>query len=213
MSSRRSNRSTFSRLYDIGGADLALRYHELRERMRNGAADKQSERAATPTPRRMVFINGLRLRDEHVTALERAWNTVILDGRYWYDRATGAWGIEGGPCAGIIQAGLPLGGPLAANASGGGTGVFVNGRELHPIDVAGLSRFMPIWRSRYWMDAAGNFGWEGGPAVGNLAAALQAASGNSQSGGPWSVSTRAGMVGGDGQDFLFFNDGKNFWST
>ena len=212
MRSRRSSRSTLSRLYEIGGADLALRYHEISEQTRKRAAERQPDPAAKPTPQRAVFINGLRLGDEQVAAMERAWNTAILDGRYWYDAASGAWGIEGGPCAGLIQAGLPLGGPLAANASGGGTGVFVNGRELHRMDVVALSRFMPVWPGRYWMDAAGNFGWEGGPAVGNLGANLRASQG-SQPGGPWSVSSSAGTAGGDDQGFMFFNDGKNFWST
>lgn len=143
--------------------------------------------------------------------MERAWNTAVLDGRYWYDRANGAWGSEGGPCTGFIQAGLPLGRPLMANASGGGTGVYVNGRELHPQDVFALTRVMQVWPGRYWVDAIGNFGWEGGPAVGNLAAAMQMP--GAQQGGAWTVSSRAGTVGGDGEGFLYFDDGKTSWST
>jgi hypothetical protein len=32
-------------------------------------------------------------------------------------------------------------------------------------------------------------------------------------GGPWTVDSRFGTVGGDGAGFTFFNDGKTFWST
>jgi hypothetical protein len=205
MSRRDSDsRSTLSRLYNIGGADFASRYQEVFDRARTSSA-------AAEAHRRAVFVNGARISDDDVAAMERAWNAAVLDGRYWYDRANGAWGAEGGPCTGFIQAGLALGGPLKPNASGGGTGVFVNGRELHPQDVFALSRVMQVWPGRYWVDAAGNFGWEGGPAVGNLAAAMQMP--GAQQGGPWTVSSRAGTVGGDGEGFLFFNDGKTFWST
>lgn len=205
MSRRYSDsQSTLSRLYEIGGADLALRYHELSERA-------PASSAGVEAPRRAVYINGARICDEDVAAMERTWNAAVLDGRYWYDRANGAWGIEGGPCAGFTQAGLPLGGPLVANASGGGTGVYINGRELHPQDVFALTRVVPVWPGRYWLDAIGNFGWEGGPAVGNLAAAMQMR--GAQQGGAWTVSSRVGTVGGDGDGFLYFNDGKTSWST
>ncbi|HRQ59797.1 MAG TPA: hypothetical protein PLN31_20475 [Azoarcus taiwanensis] len=198
-----SSRSTLSRLYGIGGADLALRYHELSEGTRaNSTPDR--------TPRRAIYINGARISDEDVGTMERVWNTALRDGRYWYDRANGACGVEGGPCTGFIPAGLPLGGPLMANASGGGTGVFINGRELHPQDLFALTRVMPVWPGRYWMDAVGNFGWEGGPPVGNLVAAMQRPGAQ---GGPWAALSRAGTVGGDGDGFLFFSDGKTSWST
>lgn len=202
---RRSSgyQSTLSRLYDIGGADLALRYHELSE----GTC---ANSAAAQAPARAIYTNGARISDDDVGAMERAWNIALLDGRYWYDRANGACGVEGGPCTGFIPAGLPLGGPLMANASGGGTGVFVNGRELHPQDVFALTRVMQVWPGRYWVDAVGNFGCEGGPAVGNLAVSMHMPGAQS---GPWTASSRAGTVGGDGEGFLFFDDGKTSWST
>jgi hypothetical protein len=204
-----SSQSTLSRLYDIGGADLALRYHEISERSRS--AETEPEAPHESSPRRSVYINDLRIEDEQVDAMERAWNTRVKDGRYWYDPACGAWGVEGGPCAGFMSAGNSIGGPLLSGASGGDTGVFINGRELHRLDVVALRRIGPVFPGRYWVDGYGNFGWEGGPMLGNLAAALQMPA--QPSGNPWTVSSHAGTVGGDGNGFLFFNDGKNFWST
>ena len=214
MSRRRySSQSTLSRIYDIGGADLALRYHEISERSRPSAESQSTtERESTPAaPRRAVYVNYVRISDEDVAAMESAWKTAVQDGRYWYDSACGAWGVEGGPCAGFMRAGIPIGGALMPNASGGDTGVFINGRELHRLDVMALRRLGPVLPGRYWVDGYGNFGWEGGPMLGNLAAALQMPA--QSSGNPWTVDSRAGTVGGDGNGFLFFNDGKNFWST
>jgi hypothetical protein len=50
----------------------------------------------------------------------------------------------------------------------GNTGVFVNGRELHIMDVVALRQFMPVYAGRYWCDANGNGGFEGGPALWNV---------------------------------------------
>lgn len=218
MTRRHSDsRSTLSRIYDIGGADLALRYHEISERARASSAAAEASHPSVPTPapaaipRRAFYVNCIRISDEDVGAMERAWNTALVDGRYWYDRANGAWGVEGGPCVGFIEAGLALGGPLMANASSGGTGVYVNGRELHPLDVFALSRMMSVWPGRYWVDSAGNFGWEAGPVQGNLAAAMKMPV--THQGGPWTVSSCDGTVGGDGEGFRFFNNSKTFWST
>jgi hypothetical protein len=201
------------RLRDIGGPDLAIRYLELAEESRRNAARAQPEPepAAPPPPRRSVVVNGVRIDDEQLRELERAWGGAVADGNYWYDSVCGAWGLEGGPCAGFVQAGLELGGPLRRDASRGNTGVVINGRELHLLDVMALRRLGPVLPGRYWVDAHGNFGCEGGPALGNLAAAMQMAGG--AGGRPWTVGSRFGSAGGDGSGFLFFNDGKTFWST
>jgi hypothetical protein len=128
--------------------------------------------AALPAPvaaqQRSVLINRVRLAEQDLTAIEERWATRIPDGNYWYDKFSGAWGMEGGPTAGWIPAGLELGGPLRADASRGNTGVFINGRELHALDVAGLMQITPVYQGRWWVDALGNFGAEGGPALGNL---------------------------------------------
>lgn len=117
-----------------------------------------------------VVVNSVALAPQKVRALERQYRVRILDGRYWYDAFSGAWGFEGGPTVGQILPGLALGGALRANASGGKTGVFINRRELHPLDVAALQRCTAVYRGRYWVNAQGIGGIEGGPPIFNLAA-------------------------------------------
>jgi len=108
-----------------------------------------------------------------VAQIEAMYGRPAPSGDYWYDARSGAMGAWGGPALGFLPAGLPLGGPLPANASGGGdgrlTGVFINGRELHPIDVRVLmSLYGQVIPGRWWVDAQGNAGQEGGPPLLNL---------------------------------------------
>jgi len=124
-----------------------------------------------------VVVNHSALAPDTLAQLRQRFGTVRA-GHYWYDADTGAWGPEGGPTAGWLAPGLALPQPLPANASGGGdgrlTGVFINGRELHPLDVAGLARLFGSapWRGSWWVDGLGNFGLRRGtlrqPAIGNL---------------------------------------------
>jgi hypothetical protein len=136
----------------------------------SAGAAMQSESSQPPKQARHVIVNRVSLADKEVEALENAFRVRIVDGSFWYDRATGAWGIEGGPTLGFLVAGLKMGGPLRADASKGNTKVFINGRELHLIDVIGLQQLGPVSPGRYWVDAVGNCGYEGGPAFVNLMA-------------------------------------------
>jgi hypothetical protein len=128
-----------------------------------------------------VIVNGQVLPADSVRALEQAYRVPIAPGRYWYDRMSGAWGNEGGPIAGQMMPGLRLGGPLAANASNGNTQVFINGRELMMAEVLGLQRACrtAVIRGRYWVNAQGVGGIEGGPPIFNLSACGQSSSGRS----------------------------------
>jgi hypothetical protein len=153
---------------------------------------------------RSVVINTVRLEDETVRRLEQQYQVRIKDGDYWYDRASGAWGMHGGPTRGFILPGLALGGALRPDASNGHTGVFINGRQLHQYDVMALLQLTPVYPGRYWMDAYGNVGVEGGPAMLNL---VELAHRTSARGGVGSVYTRDGsMFGNDGNGCLVFND-------
>jgi hypothetical protein len=125
---------------------------------------------ATPSVRNIRF-NGRTLTAEQqarLETLERSYGVRIPDNDYWYDNRSGAAGFWKGPAVAGLPPGLGLGGPMPANCSGGGTRVFVNGRELHPYDVAALSQLGPVIPGRYWLNANGNFGIEGGPMLGNL---------------------------------------------
>src|SRR5262245_40134394 len=115
---------------------MALAVGTTTERIARGQAGIERKPATTNTSQtRSVIINDVRLSDEQVAALERRFRIPMRDGNYWYDRRGGAWGLKGGPTAGFTLVGLDVGGPLKANASNGNTGVFVNGRELHILDV------------------------------------------------------------------------------
>lgn len=131
---------------------------------------------------RNVVINRVRLTEETIQALELYYQVRAQEGSYWYDPACGAWGFEGGPTVGFIMPGLNLGGPLRPDASRGNTHVYVNGRELHVQDVFALRQIVgTVLPGRYWLDAYGNVGYEGGPAILNLAVLAQrsgAGSGN-----------------------------------
>jgi hypothetical protein len=166
-----------------------------------------------------VFVNGVRLEDSTRQGLERGYGVPIKPGRYWYDSVSGVWGLEGGAAEGQIHPGLRLGGPLKLDASKGKTGVIVNGRELHALDVAALQRCVRVVPGRYWVLANGVGGTEGGPAQFNLAVLCGSqASGSGSStrcdnygGGQFNCSnarTGIGMIGEGGGRGAVFVDGK-----
>jgi hypothetical protein len=143
-----------------------------------------------------VIVNGVPLEPRHASALEQAYRTRLVPGRYWYDRWSGLWGLEGGASVGLIAPGLPFG-RMDARASvgrhAGITGVFVNGREIHPDELQYLrALFGPVHRARYWLNARGIAGYEGGPPQFNLVAAAQQSRGNN--------SLRRGLFGSSGSD-------------
>ena len=146
-----------------------------------------------------VFVNGVALDDRSAAALESAYRTRLVPGRYWYDRASGLWGLQGGPSVGVIAPGLSLGGALDARASvgrfAGITGVFVNGREIHPDELQYLrTLYGNVLRARYWLNARGIAGYEGGPPQFNLGAAAR----QSQQGGSTLYRGLFGSSGSDG---------------
>jgi hypothetical protein len=147
-----------------------------------GTTQAQPQTAKKPSAAgRSIRFNNRLLGPAELATLEKLERGVgRLDvGAYWYDPRTGASGRWGGPTLAFLPPGLTLGGPLPADASGGGqgtlTGVFINGRELHPVDVVGLQQLIgQVWPGRWWVDAQGNYGLEGGPALGNLMLLAQA---------------------------------------
>lgn len=154
---------------------------------------------------RQVVVNQVRLSERDVTRLERRWNVTVREGQYWYDRVSGAWGMDGGPTSGWIMPGLDLGGPLRADASRGQTGVFINGRELHLNDVTALSQLLQVQRGRWWVDGQGNFGAVQGPVLGNLW--VIARQRGKQPGKSWSMYANGGndFIGKDENGCTYFS--------
>ncbi|KAH7142573.1 hypothetical protein B0J13DRAFT_49649 [Dactylonectria estremocensis] len=157
-----------------------------------------------------VTVNDVQLGQADLLSLQGLLGAVI-PGNYWYDRRSGAYGLTGGPCTGFLVAGLALGnGQLDQHASGNtGTGVFINGREIHVMDVLSLqSMGVPVRPGRWWVNGDGSFGMEGSPIpLGNLrrqAMANTGAGGGFGGGGYHSWSTSMGNYGGsDGQGFTY----------
>jgi hypothetical protein len=95
-----------------------------------------------------------------------------------------------------MQPGLQLGGELKANASNGDTAVYVNGRRLPRTELNSLQQLVgPVRSGRYWLDPYGNAGFEGGPALVNLAQARARSQGGGYAG--WNNNTPFGNWGGD----------------
>lgn len=149
-----------------------------------------------------VIINRVPLEPARRAALEQQYATRLPDGRFWYDRRSGAWGMEGGPTLGFVAAEMDLPGPMPQDISGGGTGIVINGREIHPQDqMALMSVLGTTIPGSYWLDAQGNLGIQGGGVIVNLAQAAQR-SGAGGSGGL--VSGAGGTVGTDGSGGVLF---------
>jgi hypothetical protein len=149
------------------------------------------------------------LTDETLIAYEQQYRIRIQNAEYWYDRTCGAWGLQGGPTLGFIPAGLDLGGPLQPEASGTGTGIFLNGREAHPQDVLALQSVLgPITPGRYFIDAQGNAGHEGGPPVVNLVVASRGAAARDGGGGTWhsNLLNAGGAYDGSGSGYVMGRD-------
>ena len=112
-----------------------------------------------------VYVNRNKLSAEVVQYLQQQYGE-IPPGRYWYDAIAGLWGYENGPTQGKVAAGVTVGGVMPEDISGGGTSVFINGRELHPKEVEYLRlQFGYVNPGRYWLNNHGVGGYEGGPAL------------------------------------------------
>ncbi len=175
--------------------EAMARFRQAAERSVSRAMAPPAGPQASPPPAggsRAVVVNAARLGDEALRQLEQRFGAAVPDGDYWYDKVSGAWGRQGGPALGLTLPGLDVGGPLRADASNGNTGVFMNGRELHHVDVLGLQQIAgAVSPGRYWIDAQGNGGYEGGPALFNLRLMAQQAA--AARGGLWTTPGSAGV--------------------
>ena len=105
----------------------------------------------------------------------------------------------GGPAAAVIPSGLKLGGSLRSDCSGRGTGVFINGRDIHPLEKLYYEKLLGqrIQGGRYWLDGNGRFGVEGPSALEILVFAAAAANQNGWvSGRSYANTFSSGQSGG-----------------
>ena len=111
-----------------------------------------------------VRINGHELSPEIVRELEVLYGVRPVPGDYWYDAMSGLYGAMGQQAMGMMMPGH-LFGEMPENASGGSTGVFMNGRNLTGTEVNYINILMgtQAMPGRYWLDALGNCGIEGLP--------------------------------------------------
>src|SRR5262249_29385417 len=179
---------------------------------RHARPHRRGHRHAPPIPAsvaRHILVNGVPLQPAIVHTLQN-FGLRPLPGSYWYDARSGAAGILGQGTSGFLPPGLPLGGPLQADASNGTSGVFVNGRQLTAGEEAFLESVVasPIAPGRYFLDASGDAGLEGGPVLVNLVQlARQRGVGRT---GPLSSYDRTGIsVLGDGSFIGILNQDGN----
>jgi hypothetical protein len=90
----------------------------------------------------------------------------------------------------------------AAHAAPRWNAVFVNGRELSNAELTALALRLgaAVPPGRYWVDAVGNWGYEGSPLpMGNVNAAAGASAGGARAGGDhyWSTRYAAGNCNDD----------------
>ncbi len=148
--------------------------------------------------KKAVYVNRVQLNQQQINALESYYRVRLQNGYFWYDPVAGLWGIEGGPTMGQMLPGLKLGGPLRADASQGSTGVFINGRQIHSLEFLYLKNvFGYVIPGRYWMNAQGIAGFEGGPPQFNLNIASQGMAND------WIRRTPGGTIGGSGDCFYY----------
>ena len=147
-----------------------------------------------------VFVNNQKLEEDIVYTLEQFYKTTIASGYYWYDNISGHWGFMGSPPQGQLLPGLGLGGAMLQNSSNGKTGVIVNGRELHQLEVNQIIKaYGKVYRGRFWLNAQGLAGYEGQPAIFNFAQVKRKKSYNRRS--------LFGSTGGDGECFYYNHPG------
>jgi len=211
---RASNLSADDQLALIEGLE-----RELDAALAPPAAEPVAEPAVAPVPAqprihpvlvgRRVTINGAAPKGDGLAALERALGTRIPDGDYWYDPIAGACGFWGMPCSGFLPAGLDIAEPLPREASAGTTGVIINNREIHLVDLMQLNQLLffvgkSLGPGRYHCDADGDIGPEGGQPAANLVSIMTMAA---------VAQAFAGAGGGGGGSGHGGGGGDNYWSS
>ncbi len=133
--------------------------------------------AAAQTDRTQTVINGNILTPTQRAEFVRTYGTQPLGGNFWYDSASGLWGVVGREAFGVLKPGHGYG-PVSPTASAGTTGVFINGRQINLAEALYIKSLLgSVLPGRWWLDGrTGNFGMEGYQVpAGNLFAIAKAA--------------------------------------
>jgi hypothetical protein len=133
-------------------------------------AHAQADRAQT-------IINGKTLSVDQRAEFVRTYGTQPLGGNFWYDPASGLWGVVGREAFGVLRPGHDYG-ALSPAASAGTTGVFINGRQINMAEALYIKSLLgSVLPGRWWLDGrTGNFGLEGNQMpAGNLLAIAKTA--------------------------------------
>lgn len=167
-----------------------------------GSLPAASEGTRAPS-RTGIFINEREITTAQVQQLRATYGYVAPPGHYWYDPASGLYGVIGREAAGFMQPGHDFG-PLPANASNGTTGVFINGRQINMAEAMYCQKlFGAVYQGRWWLDGrTGNMGAEGSPMpLTNVYVALQQSQRSSQGGGGygWHSKITGASGGSDGK--------------
>ena len=109
-----------------------------------------------------VIINGSSLSKDQLNEIAKRYGVEPKPGNYWYDPASGLYGVVGYPSYGFMYPGHKYG-TLKRDASGGNTSVLVNGRELPQLEWAVWSYMIGYYipPGSYWLDGTGNVGNQG----------------------------------------------------
>jgi hypothetical protein len=68
-----------------------------------------------------VTVNGVRMSPDQIRAIEQSLGIRAQSGHYWYNAASGYWGIVGGPALGRVQSQTGGGNSGYQGSQGGGT--------------------------------------------------------------------------------------------
>lgn len=149
-----------------------------------------------------VVINAVPLNEDQLREFKKVYGLFPKPGRYWYDKMSGLYGVENRPACGFMHAGHDYG-VITREASGGKTGVVINGRELPQQEYLLLCQAVGsfVFPGSYWLDAKGNAGMEGNPTpmINLIIAAKQNGSHRGSGDNFWSSRYSAGNYSNDGR--------------
>ncbi|KAK4795193.1 hypothetical protein SAY86_013187 [Trapa natans] len=131
------------------GAGRSLLEGLVKRRIKDG---RSVPKPITKNEAAKVTVNGYFLPNDVVKQAE-IHAGPISPGDYWYDYHSGFWGLMKGPCLGVTSPFIEeFNYLLPTNCSGGDTGVFVNGRQLHQQDLEFLAgKGLPRTRNQFYI--------------------------------------------------------------